>query len=178
MTLEEMEKRLKATEDALEEMRERVRVTEDIQEIHQLQRRYVNAMMCTEWDDAVDCFAENGATDFPEYGVSRGKAAIEKVFKEGIAYQHIGEEATYCIHPIISVEGDKAKGSWLLYIHGVLPHKPRNYPPDLAARIKEVLGEGEIPDWVQGYYEMEYIRENGKWKINLLRWRARIKSPR
>jgi hypothetical protein len=44
MTLEEMEKKLKATEDALKELEKRVRVTEDIQEIHELQRRYVNAM--------------------------------------------------------------------------------------------------------------------------------------
>ena len=46
MTLEEMEKRLKATEHALEELKKRVRVTEDIQEIHELQRRYVNALIC------------------------------------------------------------------------------------------------------------------------------------
>ena len=48
MTVEEMGKRLKAAEDALKELEKRVRVTEDIQEIHELQRRYVNALICTE----------------------------------------------------------------------------------------------------------------------------------
>ena len=41
MTLEEMEKKLKANEENLKELEQRVRVTEDIQAIHQLQRRYV-----------------------------------------------------------------------------------------------------------------------------------------
>ena len=50
MTAEEMEKRLRTTEDALRELENRVRVTEDIQEIHELQRRYVNALVCTEWE--------------------------------------------------------------------------------------------------------------------------------
>ena len=40
MTVEEMEKRLRVTEDALKKLGKRVRVTEDIQEIHQLQRRW------------------------------------------------------------------------------------------------------------------------------------------
>jgi hypothetical protein len=63
MTLEEMEKRLKAAEGALAELGKRVRVTEDIQEIHELQRRYINALICTEWDDCADCFAENAKVD-------------------------------------------------------------------------------------------------------------------
>ena len=161
----------------LKELEKRVKRLEDIEEIKQLHIRYVNSLTQCRWDDVLDCFSENGATDFPEFGVSRGKAAVAKVFKEGIALEHIGEEATYCIHPIISVEGDKAKGSWLLYIHGVLPHQPRQFPPELAARVAETFGEG-LPDWVQGYYEMEYVRENGKWKISLLKWSLRLKSPR
>ena len=38
--------------------------------------------------------------------------------------------------------------------------------------------EEDAPDWMQGYYEMEYIRENGKWKISLLKWKKRLASPR
>ena len=76
MTLEEMEKRLKAAEDALKAMEKRVRVTEDIQEIHQLQRRYVNAIMCTEWDDSTDCFAENAKIDVYLHEPAVGKAEI------------------------------------------------------------------------------------------------------
>jgi hypothetical protein len=58
MSLEEMEKKLEAIEGALKGLEQRVRVTEDIQEIHELQRRYVNALICTEWDDCADCFAQ------------------------------------------------------------------------------------------------------------------------
>jgi hypothetical protein len=161
----------------LEELEKRVKVLEDIEEIKQLHYRYVNSLTQCNWDDLLDCFAEEGATDFPEFGVSKGKAAVAKVFKEGIALEHIGEEAPYCIHPIISVEEDKAKGSWLLYIHGSLPHTPRQLPPDLAARFADTFGK-QLPDWLQGYYDMEYVRENGIWKISRLKWSLRLKSPR
>jgi hypothetical protein len=112
MTAEELEKRLKATEDALKELEKRVRVTEDIQQIHELQRRYVNALICTEWDDCADCF-----------------------------------------------DGDRAKGKWLLYMMYCYPHT------------------GQSLFWVQGFYNMEYVRENGKWKISYMNWTERMGLP-
>jgi thioredoxin reductase len=52
-------KRLKAVEDGLKEMEKSVRVLRDIEEIKLLQYRYVNALICAEWDDCTDCFVEN-----------------------------------------------------------------------------------------------------------------------
>jgi ketosteroid isomerase-like protein len=159
MALEDVEKRLKATEDALKKLEKRVRVTEDIQEIHQLQRRYVNALICTEWDDCADCFAENGIIDVYLHDPVKGKAAITKWFKEELAITHAGKEGDIVVHPIISVDGDKAKGKWLLYMMYAYPRT------------------GQSLFWVQGFYEMEYIRENGKWKISLMKWTERMGLP-
>jgi len=159
VTLEEMEKRLKATEDALKNLEKRVRVTEDIQEIHQLQRRYVNALMCTEWDDAVDCFSEKAKIDVYLHKPVIGKAAIDRWFKEELSKTHAGKEGDIVIHPIISVDGDKAKGKWLLYMMYFYPRT------------------GQSLFWVQGFYDMEYVRENGKWKISLMRWSERLGLP-
>jgi hypothetical protein len=153
----------------LEELEKRLRTLEDIEEIKQLQARYVNCLTTTEWDELTDCFAENGAADL-HAGLVRGKEAIAKLFKEKISITHVGLEGNFVVHPIISVEGDKAKGSWLLYIQFSQPHKIQIEPTATA--------EKDAPDWMQGYYEMEYIKENGKWKINLLKWRRRILSPR
>lgn len=159
MTLKEMEKRLRATEVALKNIEKRVRVTEDIQEIHQLQRRYVNALMRTEWDNAVDCFAMNAKIDVYLHKPITGKAAIDKWFKEELSITHAGKEGDIVVHPIISVEGDKAKGSWLLYMMYFYPRT------------------GQSLFWVQGFYDMEYVRENGTWKISLMKWTERMGLP-
>lgn len=153
---------------SLEEIEKRLKVLEDIEEIKQLHVHYVNCLTTVEWDQVVDCFAENGVIDFGNRG-AQGKGDIERLFKEQIAEMHVGLEGNFVVHPIISVQGDTAKGSWLLYTQ--FP-RPRSFPADM----KSLMGD-ETPDWMQGFYEMEYKREGGKWKISLLKWRRRLISP-
>jgi ketosteroid isomerase-like protein len=159
MTLQELEKQLKETKDTLKRLESRVRVTEDIQAIHELQRRYVNALIRTDWDDAVDCFADDAKIDVYLHKPTSGKAAIEKWFKEELSKTHAGKEGDICIHPIISVDGDRAKGSWLLYMMYFYPRT------------------GQSLFWVQGFYNMEYVRERGEWKIRYMNWRERLGLP-
>ena len=143
---------------------------EDIEEIKQLQACYINALITTQWDELLDCFVEDGVVDLMA-GLARGKEAFTKLFKEKIAASHIGKEGCYVVHPIITVNGDSAKASWLLYTMFSQPHKIfMDVPPEIS--------ETDAPDWIHGFYEMEYRRENGKWKINLLKWRSRLRSPR
>ena len=159
MRLQGVEQQLRATQEALKKLEDRVKVTEDIQEIHQLQRRYVNALMCTEWEDAVDCFSEDAMIDVFLHEPVSGKKAIEKWFKEELSKTHAGKEGDVCIHPIISVEGDRATGKWLLYIMYFYPRT------------------GQSLFWVQGFYNMEYIREKGEWKISVMNWTERLGLP-
>jgi hypothetical protein len=159
MTIQELEKQLKETRDALKQMETRVRVTEDIQEIQHLQVRYVNALMCIQWDDAADCFADNAKIDVYLHKPVTGKPAIKKWFKEELSKTHAGKEGDVCIHPIISVNGDRAKGKWLLYMMYFYPRT------------------GQSLFWVQGFYNMEYIRERGKWEISLMNWTERLGLP-
>ena len=153
----------------LEEMEAKVKILEDIEQIKQLQARYVNYLTTCNWDKLIDCFDENATTDFPfpDIGVTRGKAAITKDFKERISKDMIGKEGNFVVHPIISIEGDKATGSWLLYIQ---------YMP--GSKIRSTGEEKETADWYQGFYDMEYVKRNGEWKISLLRWTERLASPR
>jgi ketosteroid isomerase-like protein len=159
MEAAEMEKRLKVAEDAIKELEKRVKVTEDIQEIHELQRRYVNALICTEWDDCADCFAENAVIDVYLHEPVKGNANIRKWFKEELSITHAGMEGDIVIHPEIEVDGDKAKGKWLLYMMYCYPRT------------------GQSLFWVQGFYTMEYIRENSKWKISYMNWEERMGLP-
>jgi hypothetical protein len=159
LTYEEMEKRLKTTEDALEKLGQRVRITEDIQQIHELQRRYINALICTEWDTCADSFAENARIDVYLHDPVEGNANIRRWFKEELSVTHAGAEGDILVHPVIDLDGDKAKGKWLLYMMYAYPRT------------------GQALFWVQGFYDMEYVREKDKWKINCMKWTERMGLP-
>jgi hypothetical protein len=153
----------------LKELEKRLRTLEDIEAIKQLHVRYVNDLTTTAWDDLLDCFSRDALVELTN-GTARGRAAIEKFFKGKIAVTHIGLEGNFVVHPIIKVDGDKATGSWLLYTHFSKPHKIQRDPSPTA--------DEPAPDWMGGYYEMEYVREGGAWKISRLKWTNRIISPR
>jgi hypothetical protein len=79
-------------------------------------------------------------------------------------------EGCFVVHPVISVDGDRARASWLLYTFFSMPHK--------IHRATDLTAVEDAPDWISGYYDMQYVRENGIWKISLLKWRNRLLSPR
>jgi hypothetical protein len=154
----------------LKAIEKRLSILEDVEEIKKLSSHYVNCLTLTKWDDLLDCFAEDAVVDIKKK--TSGKKGLEILFKEIIAKNHLGLEGNFIVQPIISVEGDKAKGNWLLYIQFAQPRK-------LAHRIDEITNyDDTAPDWMQGYYDMEYTRIEGKWKISLLKWRCRLWSPR
>jgi len=70
-------------------------------------------------------------------------------FKEELSRPMWALEGDILVHPVIDLDGDKAKGSGAL--HDVL--LPRT---------------GQSLFWVQGFYDMDYVREKGKWKISVM----------
>ena len=152
---------------SLEDLEKRVQRLEDMDQIKKLHVHYVNCLTTASWPEVLDCFSENGVIDFPQ-GVARGKLEIQAIFKDVVASMHVGLEGNFVVHPIVEVDGDKATGSWLIYIQFC-------HPRDLPVDFIDLVG-GELPDWMSGFYEMEYVRENGKWKISLLKWRKRLIS--
>jgi hypothetical protein len=154
----------------LEDLEKRIKILEDIEEIKILQANYINYLTTTSWDDLLDCFSDDAVLDINSK--TSGKQELTKLFKEIISKNHIGLEGNFIVQPIISVDGNKAKGKWLLYIQFAQPRK-------LEGRIDEISSSNdEAPDWMQGYYDMEYTRVNGSWKISYLKWKCRLWSPR
>ena len=90
-------------------------------------------------------------------GLSLGE--IAKFFKNELSKTHAGKEGLVCIHPIVTVNGDTASGKWLLYMMYFYPRTAQSL------------------FWVQGFYQMEYLRENGNWKISLMTWTERLGLP-
>lgn len=143
----------------LEEMGKRLRVLEDIEEIKKLHTHYVNCLTFAKWDEIIDCFAEDGVADFFENRPPvKGREGLIKTF-QGMSKVHIGKEGNFVVHPIITVDGDKAKGNWLLYMMYAHPQTWQSL------------------FWYQLIYDADYIRVDGKWKFAVLKVRFRLMPP-
>ena len=68
----------------LEELEKRVRALEDAEEIKTLHREYLFYISNLEIDKALDCFAENITTEVAQYGIRKGKEEVGKFFREVI----------------------------------------------------------------------------------------------
>jgi ketosteroid isomerase-like protein len=158
MTLKEIEKKLAAAEEALKALEKRVRATEDVEKIKQLQQHYVSGLMRANWDEVLDCFAEDAFFD-PGGQPVKGIKEISNVFKNVLSEWHCGQEGDFLVHPEISVNGDTARGHWLMYMMYYLPRSHQSL------------------FWVNGFYDMEYRRVNGEWKINSLNWQLYTLPP-
>ena len=135
----------------LEELEKRVRALEDTEEIKTMHREYLFYIQNLEIDKALDCFAENIVTDVANYGIIKGKKEVSKFFHEVIRNNvFTSKDGHFTGQPVVSVEGDKAKGHWMFY---------------RCLEKPTAKGKG----WIQGRYDCEYIKENGKWKFSLLK---------
>lgn len=159
MDIKELQQRVSELEAKLNEFAALAQETADVREIQELQFRYVNALMAMEWDTCADCFAENALVDVYLHKPVRGRENIRTWFKEELSKTHHGHEGDVCIHPIITVEGDTAKGDFILYM------------------MYFYARTGQSMFWVQGQYDNEYVRENGRWKISVMRWKELIGLP-
>jgi len=132
----------------LEELEKRIRVLEDIEEIKQLHRKYTYALGSQQWDDMLDCFTEDATADIWRWGLRKGKAEIADLFKNVFNGRIQPTHGHLVSQPVISVDGDRAKGYWLLYLHFAEPSV----------------------SWIQGRHDCEYVRVDGKWKISSLKF--------
>jgi len=128
----------------LEELAEKIKVLEDIEEIKKLHINYVYLLCDLQWDEMLDCFAENATLDLMDQGVRQGKKEIGEVFHNVLAKMIKRTDGHFVGQPVISVDGDKAKGYWILYLF---------------------FAEPEVK-WVQGRQDCEYVKVNGKWKFS------------
>jgi hypothetical protein len=132
----------------LEEIQKRLKTLEDIEAIKNLHREYVFMMINHRWADMAELFAENATAAIAEHEPRTGKKEIARFLTEVISKQVGWELGHFVTQPVISVEGDKAKGHWLLFL----------LFPEPAVK------------WMQARYDCEYIREGGKWKFSLVKF--------
>jgi ketosteroid isomerase-like protein len=142
MKIEDLEKRLKAIED-----------TEEIKKLHQ---NYINLMDGLQYLKVLELFTDDCIVEVRSSGIKKGKKQIEDIYL-GILAKNRGavrHEGHLAVEPDITVDGNTAKGTWLIYM---LFSKPS-------------------VQWVQGKNECEYRKENGVWKIAKLKFTRTLAS--
>lgn len=137
----------------LEELEKRMTRLEDIEEIKSLHREYVFMLVNRQWNDMPECFAEDATADIGRHGLRRGKPEIKKLFNETISRMNAGKgrDAHFATMPVITVNGNRATGHWMLYI--MVRDKDTGYPR-----------------YSQGRYDCEYVKENGKWLFSAVKY--------
>ena len=131
-----------------EEMEKRLQVLEDIEAIKNMHRDYVYALASQQWDDMLDCFTEDGVADIWQWGLRRGKKEIEDLLKNTFQGRILPTHGHLVAQPVITVDGDRAKGHWILYIFFAEPETR----------------------WIQGRHDCEYVKVDGKWKFSYLKF--------
>jgi hypothetical protein len=143
---------------SLEDLEKRVRALEDLETIKKLHQHYIDLMDDLEYERVLDLFTEDGTAEVRNFGIKRGRAELRETYIEGLA-KHRGNERNeghLAIEPNITVEGDTARGTWLIYM---LFSKP-------------------TVEWVQGKNEAEYRKVNGEWKIKSMKFTRTLASKK
>ncbi|MBN1321377.1 MAG: nuclear transport factor 2 family protein, partial [Thermoleophilia bacterium] len=140
----------------LEELEREVTRLEDIQAIKDLQCKYGYYMDSHHRQEVYDLFSDDTeSVEIESTGLFLGKKGVGKFFLDNDLLEPGQTETPGWINiliimdqPVIEVDpsGTTATGRWTTW-------------------LAEAMNVGGIPrqQWVQGYYENEYVKENGKW---------------
>jgi len=153
--IESLENQIHTLTKKLSQKEKEVQELRDIEEIKKLQAAYAYYLENCMSQDIIDCFSSDpGVSGTFVEGTYKGPEGIKRYFNR------LSNKAPTFLHqvrmdtPYITVarDGKTAKGRW--YGDGTIAFKPLNNQID--------------PMYMNVIYEMEYIKENGIWKIYTL----------
>jgi len=133
---------------ASESLGKRLQRLEDIEAIKQMHLEYTYALMAMQYDKMLECYAEDSTLELGPGTAAKGKKEINGIFQNVLAKHSTLKDGHIIAQPVITVEGDRARGHWLLFI---FPAEPKG-------------------EWVQGREETEYIKVGGQWKIKKMKF--------
>jgi hypothetical protein len=161
MTLEKLEKEIKVLKD-------RIRNLEDIEAIKKLQRAYGYYLEHWMGEDLIDLFAD-GPDSALEIAAGKfvGKESIRHFFHHGKEIEIPHAPNPKFLHQVMQLcgvvhvdpEGKTAKGRW----YGFGAHYG--------------FEKGGPAGWMNGVYEVDYIKQNDMWKMKKVRWMMTFRAP-
>ena len=133
---------------SLEELEKRVQAIEDLEDIKKLHQKYIDLMDNLRYPEVLDLFTEDASVEIRNFGVLKGKEGLTDVYINKLGRRTARSEGHFVIEPDITIDGDTASGTWLVYMLFSLPDV----------------------QWVQGRNEAEYIKVGGKWCIKSMKF--------
>ena len=163
MTVEELEAKVEMLENKL-------RTLEDIEAIKKLQRAYGFYLKHRMAEDLIELLSDSSEACLSvAVGEYRGKESIRCFFRHGNENTPLEKSANpEFLHQVMQLSGvvdvnpdeKTAKGRW--YRFGA----------------NAFLGPAGInPGWMNGVYEVEYIKENDIWTLSKVRWCMTFHAP-
>jgi hypothetical protein len=152
---------VKDTEARLKALEKKVSLLEDVNEVKRLQRVYSYYVMHMMRDEIYDLFADrDDVTLHWLEGTWKGKEGVKRYFGVGSDRPEPPPGFIHQVMPIAGVvdvapDGKTAKGRWYSF-GGVAVPDPKT--------------DKTNPSIVGGLYEIEYIKENGSWKMWKIDW--------
>jgi ketosteroid isomerase-like protein len=103
---------------SLEELEKRVKAIEDLEEIKKLHQNYINLMDNLQYEKVLDLFTEDATAEVRNSGVKRGKKEMAEVYLGILAKNRANKryEGHMAVQPDIIVDGNTASGTWLIYM--------------------------------------------------------------
>ena len=167
MSVKELEVMVRNLQEQIGTLQKQVGTLQDIEEIKRLQRAYGYYLENWMADEVVDLFSDSPDTVLSILaGEFRRKEGVRRFFSH--MGQTRGQRIPEFLHqvmqlsPIVDIapDGNTAKGRW--YGFGAY-----------ASPVKDGVFQG----WMNGVYENEYVKENGKWKIKKIGWHMYFSAP-
>jgi hypothetical protein len=140
------------------EMERRLQTLEDIEAIKQLKGRYCYYCDAGYDPDGIEsCSAEDAIWEGGRFGTYRGRKAIREFFVK-TAPTALSFAMHLVMNPVIEVNSDKAKGRWYIF-------EPVTF------------AEGQQAGWLAGAYDDDYVKVDGRWKYQHLRFKPYLSTP-
>jgi hypothetical protein len=160
MQLKELEARISQLED-------QVRVLQDIEAIKKLQRAYGYYLEHWMYQEVVDCFSDSPDAMLDIWvGKFVGKKGIKRFFETIISEEEL--TSPELLHQVMQIagivdiepDGQTARGRWQGWGVIALPR-----------------GGGIENFFIHGIYQVEYVKEGGKWKFKTLQFNRTYSLP-
>jgi hypothetical protein len=141
---------------SLEDLEKRVQALEDVEEVKKLHQKYMDLMDHLKYEEVLDLFTEDGSCQVRNNPVKTGRKEMSEVYLGVLAKKRGNnrKEGHMAVEPNITVKGNTAQGTWLVYMLFSVP----------------------TVEWVQGVNEGEYRKENGGWKISKMKFTRTLAS--
>ena len=136
------------TAETAKALEKRVQAFEDLESIKVMHRNYVYWLCNLQWDDMLGCFTEDAQMDIAGDRPRQGKEDIYDFFKTVLANMVTRKDGHMVGQPVISVDGNNARGYWILFLFFSEP----------------------TVRWLQGRQEVEYVKINGQWLISNMKF--------